>query len=89
MVVFPSPAGVGVIAVTKMRLLSFSFNLFAALFGPMWFGLRNIWNYALAFLIIETFAVVQIIRGLFGLDFLNFFTIWKTFLSFIPFLRAL
>ena len=45
---------------------SFSFNLFAALFGPMWFGLRNIWNYALAFLIIETFAVVQIIRGLFG-----------------------
>ena len=45
---------------------SVSFNLFAALFGPMWFGLRNIWNYALAFLIIETFAVVQIIRGLFG-----------------------
>ena len=45
---------------------SFSFNLFAALFGPMWFGLRNIWNYALAFLIIETFAVVQVIRGLFG-----------------------
>ncbi|MDC3053662.1 ABC transporter permease subunit [Candidatus Pelagibacter sp.] len=45
---------------------SYSFNLFAALFGPMWFGLRNIWNYALAFLIIETFAVVQIIRGLFG-----------------------
>ena len=28
--------------------------------------MRNIWNYALAFLIIETFAVVQIIRGLFG-----------------------
>ena len=28
---------------------SFSFNLFAALFGPMWFGLRNLWNYALAF----------------------------------------
>ena len=45
---------------------SFSFNLFAALLGPIWFGIRNIWNYALAFLIIETFAVVQIIRGLFG-----------------------
>ena len=43
---------------------SFSFNLFAALLGPIWFGMRNIWNYALAFLIIETFAVVQIIRGL-------------------------
>ena len=45
---------------------SFSFNLFASLLGPIWFGMRNIWNYALAFLIIETFAVVQIIRGLFG-----------------------
>ena len=45
---------------------SFSFNLLAALFGPIWFGLRNVWNYALTFLIVETFAVVQIIRGLFG-----------------------
>ncbi len=45
---------------------SFSFNLFAFLLGPIWFGMRNTWNYALAFLIIETFSVVQIIRGLFG-----------------------
>ncbi len=45
---------------------SYSFNLFAALFGPVWFGIRNVWNYALAFLIVETFAVVQIVRGLFG-----------------------
>ena len=45
---------------------SYSFNLFAAFFGPVWFGLRNVWNYALAFLIVETFAVVQIVRGLFG-----------------------
>ena len=45
---------------------SYSFNLFAALFWPVWFGLRNVWNYALAFLIVETFAVVQIVRGLFG-----------------------
>ena len=28
--------------------------------------MRNIWNWALTFLIIETFSVVQIIRGLFG-----------------------
>ena len=34
--------------------------------GPIWFGMRNIWNWALTFLIIETFSVVQIIRGLFG-----------------------
>ena len=45
---------------------SLSFNLYAAIFGPIWFGVRNIWNWALTFLIIETFAVVQIIRGLFG-----------------------
>ena len=37
-----------------------------AILGPIWFGMRNIWNWALAFLIIETFSVVQIIRGLFG-----------------------
>ena len=34
--------------------------------GPIWFGMRNVWNWTLAFLIIETFSVVQIIRGLFG-----------------------
>ena len=45
---------------------SFSFNLYAAILGPIWFGMRNIWNRALTFLIIETFSVVQIIRGLFG-----------------------
>jgi len=45
---------------------SFSFNLFAFLLGPIWFGMRNVWNWALAFLIIETFSVVQIIRGFFG-----------------------
>ena len=45
---------------------SFSFNLYSAILGPIWFGMRNIWNWALAFLIIETFSVVQIIRGLFG-----------------------
>ena len=43
-----------------------SFNLFAFLFGSIWFGIRNIWNWALAFLIIETFAIVQIVRGFFG-----------------------
>ena len=43
-----------------------SFNAFSSLLGPIWFGTRNIWNYALAFLIIETFAVVQITRGAFG-----------------------
>ncbi len=43
-----------------------SFNLSAFLFGSIWFGIRNIWNWSLAFLIIETFAIVQIVRGFFG-----------------------
>ena len=44
----------------------FSFNLAASILGSVWFGIRNIWNWSLAFLIIETFAIVQIIRGFFG-----------------------
>lgn len=41
-------------------------NLFAGLFGPIWFGARGLWNWALPFLIIEAIAFVQIARGLFG-----------------------
>lgn len=41
-------------------------NLFAGLFGPIWFGARGLWNWALPFLIIETLGLVQIARGLFG-----------------------
>ena len=44
----------------------FSFNWAAFLLGTLWFGIRNIWSWALAFLLIETFAVVQIVRGFFG-----------------------
>ena len=46
--------------------LVISFNFFAALFGPIWFGARNLWNYALIFLILETFTIVQVVRGFFG-----------------------
>ena len=41
---------------------SLSFNLFAFILGPIWFGMRNVWIWTLAFLIIETFSVVQIIE---------------------------
>jgi glycine betaine/proline transport system permease protein len=44
----------------------FSFNLSAFLLGSIWYSFRNIWNWSLAFLIIETFAIVQIVRGFFG-----------------------
>jgi len=43
-----------------------TFNAMAGIFGPVWFGARGLWNWALPFLIIETLAFVQIARGLFG-----------------------
>ncbi|MEM7059264.1 MAG: ABC transporter permease subunit [Pseudomonadota bacterium] len=43
-----------------------TFNSFAGLFGPIWFGARGLWKWAVAFLIVETFAFVQMARGLFG-----------------------
>ena len=43
-----------------------TFNFFAGLFGPVWFGARGLWSWALPFLIIEVLALVQISRGLFG-----------------------
>ncbi len=43
-----------------------TFNLFAGIFGPIWYGARGLWSWALPFLIIETLALVQISRGLFG-----------------------
>ena len=43
-----------------------TFNLMAGLFGPVWFGARGLWSWALPFLIIETLALVQIARGMFG-----------------------
>ena len=43
-----------------------TFNLIAGLLGPIWFGARGLWSWALPFLILETVALVQIARGLFG-----------------------
>ena len=41
-------------------------NIIAGIFGPIWFGARGLWSWALPFLILETLAFVQIARGLFG-----------------------
>jgi len=43
-----------------------TFNFAAALLGPIWFGMRGLWKWGLPFLIAETFAWIQIARGLFG-----------------------
>ncbi len=45
---------------------AWSFNLSAALLGPVWFGLRGLWKWGLPFVIVETFALTRIMRGLFG-----------------------
>ncbi len=41
-------------------------NIWAGMLGPTWFAARGMWKWALSFLIIETFAIVQIVRGFFG-----------------------
>lgn len=43
-----------------------TFNVMAGLFGPIWFGARGLWSWALPFLVLEALAFVQIARGLFG-----------------------
>ncbi len=45
---------------------SWTFNLIAALLGPIWYGMRGLWNWGLPFVILETMAVIQLGRGLFG-----------------------
>jgi len=43
-----------------------TFNLLAGLFGPIWYGARGLWNWAVVFLIVEAIGFVQLARGLFG-----------------------
>ncbi len=43
-----------------------SFNFFAALFSPIWFGARGLWSWFLVFLLVESFGYIQLMRGLFG-----------------------
>ena len=43
-----------------------TFNLMAGIFGPIWFGARGLWNWAVAFLIVEAIGFVRIALGLFG-----------------------
>ncbi|MEM9204853.1 MAG: ABC transporter permease subunit [Pseudomonadota bacterium] len=45
---------------------TWTFNPIAALLGPIWYGMRGLWNWGLPFTILEAFAYIQIGRGLFG-----------------------
>ncbi len=44
----------------------FTLNFAAAILGPIWFGARGLWSWFLGFLVLETFAYIQIGKGLFG-----------------------
>ncbi len=44
----------------------FTLNWAAGVLGPVWFGARGLWSWFLGFLVLETFAYIQIGRGLFG-----------------------
>jgi len=43
-----------------------TFNVAAALLGPIWFGMRGLWSRGLPLLVLETVAFIQLARGLFG-----------------------
>ena len=45
---------------------AWTLNLWAGVLGPVWYGMRGMWNWGIAFLLAETLAWVLIIRGLFG-----------------------
>ena len=45
---------------------SWTFNWIAALLGPIWYGARALWSWALPLLILETFGFIQLGRALFG-----------------------
>ncbi len=50
----------------KQSSFTLTFNLMAGLFGPIWFGARGLWNWAVAFLIVEAVGFVRLALGLFG-----------------------
>lgn len=52
--------------ISKQSGFTFTFNSMAGLFGPIWFGARGLWSWAVAFLIIETIGFVRVSLGLFG-----------------------
>ena len=42
--------------------ITWTFNLAAAILGPIWYGMRGIWHWALTFIFLEAFASVPVGR---------------------------
>ena len=45
---------------------TFTFNFLVLILGPVWYGMRGIWNWCFAFVICEVFSLVQISRAMLG-----------------------
>ncbi len=45
---------------------AWSWNMMAAVFGPLWGAARGVWGFFWIFLVLELFALVQLGRGLWG-----------------------
>ena len=48
------------------RGFAFTWNWAAFILGSVWFGMRSLWAYFLPFVAVETLAVVQLARGIWG-----------------------
>ncbi|MEP3279025.1 MAG: ABC transporter permease subunit [Stappiaceae bacterium] len=48
------------------RGFAFTWNWAAFMLGSIWFGMRSLWSYFLPFVALETLAVVQLARGIWG-----------------------
>ncbi|SHG63213.1 ABC transporter permease [Cognatishimia maritima] len=53
-------------AIGDKRGFLFTWNWAAFLLGSIWYGIRSLWAYFLPFVALETIAVVQLARGLWG-----------------------
>lgn len=48
------------------RGFAFTWNWVAFILGSVWFGMRSLWSYFLPFVALETLAIVQLARGIWG-----------------------
>ena len=53
-------------AIGEVRGFAFTWNWAAFLLGSIWFGMRSLWAYFLPFVALETLAIVQLARGIWG-----------------------
>ena len=53
-------------AIGDKRGFSMTWNWAAFLLGSIWYGMRSLWAYFLPFVALETIAVVQLARGVWG-----------------------